>query len=225
MVKLTAKRIPSNLKRRKTRIPKSWKDLTLKQFIELQGLPETKNKITRTIQRVAVLTDKTEDEIRDYAPAQISKIVKRIKFLDTLPKEKKVVFFYHKWRLYKRDKLDYTTANQVTEILQLNAREENVGVKILNVLAVIYYRGKIDKYDADRFTKIKDELLDLDFVTAWNSAGFFLTGLKTYLPNALRRYSRKLTTGQLEILTSEAENIKNLNGLNVLEILTNGTTL
>jgi hypothetical protein len=224
-MKTSKTKIFKSWKRRTTKIPKSWRDLTLKQFIELQALPKTKNKITQTIQRVAVLTGKTDDEIREYAPAQISYIVKRINFLDKLPREKKQVFFYHKWKLYKRDKLDYTTANQVTEILQLNANEKNVGAKILNVLAVIYYRGKKDKYDADRFTQIRGELESLDFITAWNTAGFFLTGLTTYLPNALRRYSRKLTTGQLENLTNEVENIESLKNLSELKILTSGTIL
>jgi len=210
--------------RRRTKAPKSWKDLTLKQFIELQGLPKTNNKVTRQIQRVAVLTDKPEDYIRDLAPLQFSALVDRIAFLDKLPKEKKSVFFYHKFRLYKREKLDYTTANQVTEILQLNSKEENVGIKILNVLAVIYYRGKVDKYDADRFTRIKDELLDLDFLTAWNSAGFFLTGLKTYLPNALRRSFQKLTIRQVEKLTKEVGNIENISDWIEYARRTSGTT-
>mgnify|MGYP000689869929 CR=1 FL=1 len=213
------------MKRQRTKIPRSWQDLSLKQFIQLQAVPKTDNKITQAIQRVAILTGKTEDEIREYHPLQISSIVKKINFLDTLPKDKKVVYFYHKWKLYKRDKLDYTTANQVTEILQLNTKEKNVGIKILNVLAVIYYRGKNDQYDADRFIKIKGELETLDFITAWNSAGFFLTGLRTYLPNALRRFFRNRTTGDLEKLISEAENTENTKGLKELGILINGIIL
>ena len=206
-------------------IPSAWRNITLNQFIQLQELKETGNKITDTVNKIAVLTNSTPDKVRGLTPKKIAKISKRLDFVERLPKEKKVKYFYYKFRLYKREKLDYTTSNQVTDILTLNADEKNVGKKILNTLAVLYYRGNNKDYDADRYSKIKDELKDLDFETALNSATFFLTGLRQFLPGVLAQYFQKLTTYQMEALINEVGNIGKIYDLKEYARFINGTTL
>jgi len=206
------------------RIPKHWRQVTLNQFIALQELKPTSNKITDLVNKIAVLGNTTPDQVRNLTPKKINKIAEGLSFIEKLPKEKKVKFFYYNWKLYKREKLDYTTSNQVTDILSLNDSEENVGKKILNTLAVIYYRGKNKDYDADRFTQIKDELGGLDFETALNSTGFFLTGLRTYLPDALALYFQKLTTQEIENLTGFLGNTANIYDWKEYVRYTSGTT-
>lgn len=204
--------------------PNSWRQVTLKQFIELQDLPETSNEITKLINRVAVLTKYTPQEIRDMNTKKLNKIGDRLKFLDILPKEKNTKAFYHKWKFYKRAELDHTTVAQVTDILTLNADEKNIGKKILNALAIMYYKGKKVDYDSDRYKQTLNELETLDFTTALNCTSFFLRGLRTYLPDALKRFFLQLTPGQLEKLTDEVGNLGNLNDLNAYKRFTNGTT-
>ena len=204
--------------------PKSWRQVTLKQFINLQALPETTNDVTKLINQVAVLTKYTPEDIREMNSKKLNKIGDRLKFLETLPKERNTKNFYHKRRYYKRADLDHTTVAQVTEILTLNADEKNIGKKILNALAVIYYSGKKVDYDSDRYKDTLNKLENLDFTTALNSTSFFLRGLTTYLPDALARFSRKLTPGQREKLTDAVENIEKVNALNVYKRYTSGTT-
>lgn len=204
--------------------PNNWRQVTLKQFIELQALPETTNDITKLINQVAVLTNYTPEVIREMNSNKLNKIGDRLKFLENLPKEKNIKSFYHKYRYYKRAELDHTTVAQVTEILTLNADEKNIGKKILNALAVIFYSGKKVEYDSDRYKETLKQLETLDFYTALNSTSFFLRGLTTYLPDALARFFQKLTPGQLEILTQEVGNLEKVNALNVYKRYTSGTT-
>ena len=81
------------------KVPTDWRQITLKQFIELQDLPETSNEITKLINQVAVLTNKTPEEVRNLQAVKLNKIGERLKFIEHLPKEKKPVFFYHKFLL------------------------------------------------------------------------------------------------------------------------------
>ena len=205
------------------KVPTDWRQITLKQFIELQDLPETSNEITKLINQVAVLTNKTPEEVRNLQAVKLNKIGERLKFIEHLPKEKKPVFFYHKFRLYRRQELNYTTVAQVTDILTLNANEKNVGRKILNALAVVYYKGRFKEYDSERFNKTKAELENLNFATAFNVSSFFFHGLKTYLPGVLSRYFLKLTASQIENLTQTVGKIGSINDWNEYVKYTNGT--
>ena len=191
--------------------PRSWRQVTLKQFIALEALPKTDNKITRIIGQVSILTNTSEADIRKWKPRKLSKLSLRLSFLSTLPKERKTMYFYHKFRMYKRADMNNTTVAQVTDILTLNTNTENVGEKILNALSVLYYKGKNKEYDADRFTKMQGELQNIDFQTAMNSSAFFFNGLKEYLPNALARFLKKQTTETIEKLIQETGTLSDWN--------------
>ncbi|MHC4648300.1 MAG: hypothetical protein ACYTBJ_22810 [Planctomycetota bacterium] len=211
------------------KVPKSWNDITLQQFIELQNLPETDNEVTKLVQVLAVLLDTTEDDIRELTAKKLNRLGKYLTFLEELPREKKRVNFYHgpglkfwKWKYYKREAVENTTVGQVTDILQRNQDENNVGVKILNVLSTIYYTGKNVEYNAERYERTRGELLSLPVDEAITYSAFFLTGLRNFLPNVLRRYLKRLPTKSLEKLTQEIGTSYNVNDL---IRYTNGTTL
>lgn len=186
-------------------IPKKWAQVTLGQFIELQDMPKSKNKLTNLINQVAILTGYEVDVVRSWRPYQLDYVATRLKFIEEAPKEKNITRFYHGWKWYKSDGLDATTVAQVTDLLQMNTDEKNVGRKMLNALAVIYYRGNKAEYNADRFTQMKKEFLNLDLETALGASAFFLRGLREYLPNVLRQYLSKATITDLEKLTQEIE--------------------
>jgi hypothetical protein len=137
---------------------------------------------------------------------EIQKINKRLSFLSELPKEKDVKSFSFKGKNYKRDKIEFSTVAQVTDLLQMNQDEENVGAKILNAIAVIYYRDGESEYTAQRFKQMKDELLTLPFPVALNSSVFFSRGLRRFFPDVLRDSLKKLTIQQTENLIQGIEN-------------------
>jgi hypothetical protein len=208
--------------KRSERIPSKWSQITLEQFIQLKDLPETDNDVTNLINQLSVLTTLDPEEIREMNGRQIVKINKKLDFLKELPKVREVRSFRFKGKRYQRDEVEGSTVAQITDILQMNQNENNVGAKILNAIAVIYYRDGESEYNADRFKQMKDELLTVPFPIALSSTVFFSRGLTRFFPDALRDFLNKLTIRETERLTLEIGNDFDLKDFGRF---INGTTL
>ena len=196
------KRVTIFLKRSE-RVPSKWGQITLFQFVQLKDLHESTNDVTNLINKLSVLTTLTTDEIRSMNSKEIEKINKKLSFLNTLPKRKEIKSFKFKGKRYHSEAIEFSTVGQVTDLLQANQKENNVGMKILNALAVIYYRDGETEYNAERYKKIKEELLELPFPIALSSTVFFSLGLTQYLPDVLRGYLNSLTIRETENLIHE----------------------
>lgn len=186
------------------RIPKSWKNITLDQFIRLQDIPKFGNSVTEFIHKMEILTDISSDEIREMNATQIGMVTKRLKFLEEIPEPKKQTSFKLKGKTYKTGDVDQTTVGQVIDIMQLNEEEKNAGQKMLNVLSVIYYNEEQgEEYDSDRMKFNQENLREMDVMTAMNSTLFFSIGLRSYLPNVLQDSLKRMNLSQMEKLTQE----------------------
>jgi hypothetical protein len=194
-----------------SKIPRKWKQITLEQFIQLNDLPETSNKVTNLINKLTVLTKFTEEEIRALKTDDLNKINRRLSFISKLPASKDIDSFFFNGKTWKRGEIKESTVAQITDILQMNQDENNVGAKILNAMSVIFYTDDQKDYDSDRFKRAKEEFLQIDFDTALSSTVFFSLGLTKYFPNVLEDCLKKLTTTELEKLTSETETDFELN--------------
>ena len=189
--------------KRKERVPSKWSEITLEQFIQLNDLIESKNEVTNLVNRLTVLTTLDPEEIRSMNSTEIIKINKKLQFLEELPEVKEKKSFILKGKKYKREEVELSTVGQVTDLLQMNQKENNVGGKILNALSVLYYRDQESEYNSDRFKKMKDELLTLPFPVAYGSTVFFSRGLTRYFPDVLQGYLNSLTINQTERLIQE----------------------
>tara|TARA_R110002050_G_scaffold84138_8_gene179744 strand:- start:452 stop:796 length:345 start_codon:yes stop_codon:yes gene_type:complete len=114
----------------------------------------------------------------------------------------------------------------MADIMTLNENEENEGARMLNVMSVIFYRGKEKQYTGDRFKKMKEELYDVPFDVALNSTVFFLNGLTNYLKFVLQGYSKlqeKMNLKQMadlhekmQKLSEKSASVKSINGMTSL---------
>lgn len=211
----------------KINIPNSWHKITIGQFIQLSDLPLTGNDIEDLSNRISVLSGVDTEVIKDNIKGKdLARIGKRMAFLQELPKPKKVFYFYWKWRMYKQVTYNETTTSQMADIMTLNESEKNEGARMLNVMSVIYYRGKEKQYSGDRFKKMKEELYDVPFDVALNSSVFFLNGLTNYLKFVLEGYSKlqeKMNLKQMEDLQGKMQKLseksvsaKSINGMTSL---------
>jgi ribosome-associated protein YbcJ (S4-like RNA binding protein) len=190
----------------KQRVPKSWSQITLGQFIQLEDLPKTGNAVTNFISKMEVLTDIKGEEIRKMKSMQLNLIVKRLEFLEHMPKPKKIKSFKVNGKTFRTGEVDETTVGQVTDIMQSNETEKNAGQKILNVLSVIYHNEEQgDDYNADRYKQNQESLRDIDVLTAINCSLFFLNGWRSYLPNVLKDSLNRMNMSQMEKLIQETE--------------------
>lgn len=211
----------------KINIPNSWHKITIGQFIQLSDLPLTGNDIEDLSNRISVLSGVDTEVIKDNIKGKdLARIGKRMAFLQELPKPKKVFYFYWKWRMYKQVTYNETTTSQMADIMTLNESEKNEGARMLNVMSVIFYRGKEKQYSGDRFKKMKEELYDVPFDVALNSSVFFLNGLTNYLKFVLEGYSKlqeKMNLKQMEDLQGKMQKLseksvsaKSINGMTSL---------
>lgn len=211
----------------KINIPNSWHKITIGQFIQLSDLPLTGNDIEDLSNRISVLSGVDTEVIKDNIKGKdLARIGKRMAFLQELPKPKKVFYFYWKWRMYKQVTYNETTTSQMADIMTLNESEKNEGARMLNVMSVIFYRGKEKQYSGDRFKKMKEELYDVPFDVALNSTVFFLNGLTNYLKFVLEGYSKlqeRMNLKQMEDLHEKMQKLseksvsaKSINGMTSL---------
>ena len=63
---------------------KGWKDLTLRQAIEIDGLGDL-DEIDLTINQMAIIRDTTIDEIEKLNPSELIDFVKEYDFMNTIP--------------------------------------------------------------------------------------------------------------------------------------------
>ncbi len=194
------------------KIPNKWHKISLGQFIQIMDLPHTGNNIDDLVNRVSVLTGINSEKLKDTLKGKdLARISKRISFLQELPKPKKSFYFFFKWRLFKQKEYSETTTSQMADIMTLNENEENEGARILNVMSVIFYRGKEEQYSGDRFKRMKEELYDVPFNVALDSTVFFLNGLTNCLQSVLQDFSKvekKMTLNQMKDLHKKLEKLK-----------------
>lgn len=180
--------------RKRIKIQSDWSKVTLNQFIQLIDLPDTGDDLEDFVNRMSILTGDDPDDIKDTIKVKhLDRYAAKMSFLSKMPKAKRLKWFMWRGRFYKRHDFSKTESSQVGDIMQLNQDEPNEGARILNVLSVVYYRGSDKKnaeYTGDRFQKMKDELGELPFTTAWSASLFFLNGLMKYLENGLQDFSK-----------------------------------
>jgi hypothetical protein len=188
---------------------KGWRDLTLRQAIEIDQLGEM-DEIDLTINQMAIIRDTTIDEIEKLNPSELIEFVKEYDFMNTIPKPKEIKTF-KKHKRYGIMKLSELKLAQMVDI------EEYYGDGFLKnahkILAVLYLPTKsyniitknytLEDYKQD--TKREDMFLDMDMDFVWSNLLFFWTIAKIYMKD-LGDYSverAKILNGEMKKLTEE----------------------
>ena len=114
------------------KIPTSWDDITLGQYIELRPILQTEQEeVTRMINILCVLTGKKREEIKELTIPDFHKLVKKMSFLnEPLSKElkKKRFIIGGKWYEFKIEakRMLFGEYISVMEILQQAGDNEDV---------------------------------------------------------------------------------------------------
>lgn len=128
------------------KIPTSWDDITLGQYIELRPILQTEQEdVTRMINILCVLTGKKREEIKEVTIPDFHKLVKKMSFLnEPLPKElkKKRFLVGGKWYEFKIDakKMLFGEYISVMEILQQAGDNEDVLFNNLHKILTVICR-------------------------------------------------------------------------------------
>lgn len=169
------------------KIPRSWNDVTIGQFMELrQSTKGLDDNFDVTNIHIAVLCGITQQEVMAMKVETRNKIVDRISFITTEPTGEFKPTFWHnrkRWRV----------TNNINKMLPSQYIDASMFIKqgaetnYHNILAVICQPLRFGllkaKYDADKVLQNADELLSLPVPVAMAIAAFFLNSLEISIDN------------------------------------------
>jgi hypothetical protein len=201
---------------------KTWRDITLRQAIEIDQLGEM-DEIDLVINQMAIIRDKTIDEIEALSPLEFTKFVEEYKFMGEIPKAKRVKLFKREGKSYGMIELVDINLAQMVDIEEYytDGFLKNAH-KILSVLYLpvkkknILTRGVVlEDYKADK--EREDMFLDMDMEFVWQNMIFFWTIGQIYT-KGLMDYSVE----QVVMKTKELRKIKEeVEGALVIDRLNN----
>ena len=169
------------------KIPKSWNDVTIGQFMELrQSTKDLEDNFDVTNTHIAVLCGITQQEVLSMKVSTRNKIVDRISFITTEPTGQfKPTFWHNKKRWKVTDNINDLLPSQYLDVSMFikKGAESNYH----NILAVICQPLKLGvfkrPYNVDKVMKHADELLSVPVPVAMSIAAFFLNSLEIYTDN------------------------------------------
>lgn len=189
---------------------KSWKDIKLKNYIELYAVDKTIDEVTSTIQQLSILMDKDEEVIGSMPLTELFKSMDEWSFLSTPPKGKEMKTIKVNGNRYGLTQLDKLSTGQIIDI------EEYYGMglenNLHNIMACLYLNitnynpitksYKLVPYNQDDFKARAQNMLDVDMFTIYSQLLFFWTIAQVYiedsLHSSLKENLEKLRTLSLE---------------------------
>lgn len=188
------------------KIPKSWREVTLGQFMELKQVNTELDSFELTNEQIAILCGVTQQDVMRMTVELRNKIIDRLAFIETEPTGKYSPTFWHRGKRWKlTDNIKKLTAGQYIDINHFvkQGTESNYH----NILAIICSPMSFglfkQKYNDEKVMEYADLMLSLPVPTALSIAAFFLSSLEIYIEN-MQIY---LEEAMEEMLTNEALSI------------------
>lgn len=191
---------------------KTWKDITLRQAIEIDQLGDM-DEIDLIINQMAIIRDTTTDEIEALSPLEFTKFVEEYKFMGEIPKARQVKSFKRNGKLYQMVELQDINLAQMVDIEEYyTAGFLKNAHKILSVLYlpvktknIITRKIVLEDYKADK--EREDMFLSMDMEFIWQNILFFWTIGQIYI-KSLTDYSAEqveMTMTELRTLAKQME--------------------
>lgn len=193
------------------KIPKSWNDVTIAQFMELrQSTKDLEDNFDITNTHIAVLCGITQQDVMAMKVETRNKIVDRISFITTEPTGQfKPTFWHNRKRWNVTDNINKLSASQYIDVsmfIKMNASENYHN--ILGIICQPMRYGVLKrKYDADKVMQYADELLSLPVPVAMSIAAFFLNSLQLFIDNTPTYLEEIQKTLMREVLSTDSDGI------------------
>jgi len=185
---------------------KTWKDITLRQAIEIDQLGEM-DEVDLIINQMAIIRDTTTDAIEALSPLEFAKFVEEYKFMGDIPKPKHIKSFKKNGKLYQMTELQEINLAQMVDIEEYyTAGFLKNAHKILSVLYlpvktknIITRKIELEEYKPD--PKREEMFLDMDMEFVWQNLIFFWNIGQIYI-KGLTDYSEDQVKTAMEELKS-----------------------
>lgn len=187
------------------KIPNSWKDVTIGQFMELRQVSESG--FDATNQQIAILCGCTQQDIMKMSVETRNKIVNKLSFVDSDPVGKLRLKFFHKGKRWAvTSNVNKMTVGQYIDIG--NFVKMGVSENYHNIFAIICRPMRLGlfkrPYSIDRHGEYSDSMLSLPVPIALAVAAFFLDSLTVFtesFPTFLEEMETRLTQ---EVLSTDS---------------------
>lgn len=178
---------------------KTWKDITLRQAIEIDQLGEM-DEVDLIINQMAIIKDTTTDAIEALSPAEFIKFTEEYRFMGEIPEARNVKSFKKGGRIYQMVELTDINLAQMVDIEEyytdgfLKNAHKILSVLYLPVKTKNFITRKIvlEEYKADA---TREELfLDMDMEFIWQNLIFFWSIGQIYIKGMMASSEENLTT-------------------------------
>ena len=207
------------------KIPKSWNKISLKTFTKLSNLVDTDNDITNLINRLSLLTGKSKEEVSELKYGKVLKYLKRLSYLNELPKAKKRFYFIYKFDVFKLIDIDNISNQDFIDLNDIIESDINEGDKLAKCICKLYKSVRGKEYDYKHF-------LDLSIGKSYSTILFFWGFVKDYYLKYLKHsltQMEKITVNEMKMMKEKGIDIQSnkQNVMKLIRMLTsgNGTAL
>ena len=165
---------------------KTWKDITLRQAIEIDQLGEMDD-VDLIINQMAIIRDTTTDEIEKLSPAEFIAFTEDYRFLSNIPEPKNIKSFKKNGKLYQMTELQEINLAQMVDIEEyytdgfLKNAHKILAVLYLPVKTKSFITRKIVLEDYKPDPKREEMFLDMDMEFIWQNLIFFWNIGQTYI--------------------------------------------
>lgn len=178
---------------------KTWKDITLRQAIEIDQLGEMDD-VELIINQMAIIRDTTTDEIEKLSPAQFIAFTEDYKFLSDIPKPKNIKSFKKNGKLYQMTELQEINLAQMVDIEEyytdgfLKNAHKILSVLYLPVKTKNFITRKIVLEDYKPDPKREEMFLDMDMEFVWQNLIFFWNIGQIYIKGLMASSEEQVKT-------------------------------
>lgn len=169
---------------------KTWRDITLRQAIEIDQLGEM-DEVDLIINQMAIIRDTTTDKIEALSPLEFTKFVEEYKFMGDIPKGKNIKSFKKNGVIYQMVELHEINLAQMVDIEEyytdgfLKNAHKILSVLYLPVKSKNLFTRKIILEDYKASKEREDLFLDIDMEFVWQNLVFFWNIGQIYIKNLM----------------------------------------
>lgn len=183
---------------------KTWKDITLRQAIEIDQLGEM-DEVDLIINQMAIIKDTTTDDIEKLSPAEFIAFTKEYDFMGNIPTARQVKSFKKNGKLYQMVELQDINLAQMVDIEEYytDGFLKNAH-KILSVLYlpvktknIITRKIVLEEYKPD--TEREEVFLNMDMEFIWQNLIFFWTIGQIYIKGSMDYLGEQVKTATEEL--------------------------
>ena len=180
----------------------TWKDITIEQYQHILAIAKTDlPNFNKEVELVSYLFNISKDDIMYYPIEKFKYLAKQIEFLEDMFEGDMQTLFTIDGIEYKVHwEMEKKTAGQFIDLSEMTKDPELINDKLHQILAVICI-PKGEKYDVNFMERSEIFRKKLTMDVVFPISGFFLTVLKSSLPDIQDYLNKQIKTQQRELLT------------------------